>query len=377
MATILLLVLFIFSFYFWRLGNLTTGLSPSEVSARSSSSSLQSILDKPVYAPHKILQYGVQKIFGHDALALRSVSVIFAIIFIYCFYYLVKSWFGKMIGILSALYLAATPWVVLLARNGGPEILLLAPIAVLVSYYWLIRIKSRPAWLALLISSGLVIYLPGGLYLVLFGAIIFRKKLKILTQNIKFIEKIVGILILSVICMPIIYAGIRFPSSLKPLLLIPSEWPSIWAGVKSIAWSVLALFWRTPNHADFIIGRLPMWTGAQVALVLFGSFAFLKLARSKLYLLLGLVIFGVISAGINRNIALLTLATPATAMIVAAGLRFLYMEWRSVFPKNPLPKYLALALITSLVAIHIFYGIRYSLVAWPNSSATRTTFVLK
>ncbi len=369
--------LFIFSFYFWRLGTLTQGLDPAEVNARASSSSLQLILDSPVYAPHKISAYAVQKIFGHSALALRSVSAVLAILFLFCFYQLVKGWFGKIIGFFATLFLAATPWFVLLARKGGPEIILLAPIAVLASYYWLVRSKSRSAWLALLLSSGLVIYLPGGLLLILLGAVFARKNLKQATQDLGLQVKILGTLIVLIILAPLVYGGIRNPSALKPLLLIPTDWPSIVVWLKSIVWDILALFWRTPVHADFIIGRLPMFNGAQIALALFGGFALLKLARSKLYLLLGMVVFGVLSAGINRNLALLTFVLPVISLSVAAGLRYLYMQWRSVFPKNPLPKYLALALLASLAAIHVFYGLRYSLVAWPNTSATRSAYVLK
>ncbi len=374
---VFLLAAFIFSFYFWRLGNLTTGLSPAEVNARSSSSSLQLILDNPVYAPHKILQHAVQKIDGHGALALRSVSAVLAIFILFCFYQLVKGWFGKMIGFFATLLLAATPWFVLLARGGGPEILLLAPIVVLASYYWLVGSKSKPAWLALLISSGLVIYIPGGFLLILLGAVFARKGLKQAAEDLGLKEKILGTLILLIIFTPLIYGGMRNPSGLKPLLLIPANWPSIAVAVKSIAWDVLALFWRTPLHADYTIGRLPMFNGAQIALTLFGGFAFLKLARSKLYLLLGMVIFAVLSAGINRNLTLLSLALPAISLSVAAGLRYLYMEWRSVFPKNPLPKYLALALIASLVSMQVFFGLRFVLIAWPNSATTRSTYVLK
>ena len=373
----LLLVALIFSLYLWRLGTLTKGLSPAEVSAGTSSLSLQSILDNPVYAPHKILQYSVQKIFGHSALALRSVSAIAAILFLFCFYQLVKGWFGKMIGLFGTLMLAATPWFVLLARSGGPEISLLTPVVALASYYWLIKSNSRAAWLILLISSGLVVYLPGGLFLIVLGAILARKTLNQAAQELSLIEKILGAVAALIILAPLAYAGIRHASALRPLLLIPADWPSAWVGVKTIAWDVLALLWRTPVHADHIIGRLPMFDGAQIALALLGGFALLKLARSKLYLLLGLAAFGILAAGINRNLVLLSLVLPAIAIAVAAGLRYLYMQWRSIFPINPLPKYLALALIASLVAMHVIYGLRYSLIAWPNSSATRSTYVLK
>ncbi len=367
----------IFTLFFWNLSALTKGLSPAELSARSASSSVHTILYNPVYAPHKVLQYATSHIFTPSALALRSVSAVMAVIFLVCFFELVKSWFGKLIGFIAVLLLAATPWFVLLARSGGPEILLMAPVAVLASYYWLVRSKSRSAWLALIFSVCLVIYLPGGIWLILFGTLLARDHLKQSIGNISFWEKIIGVLALSIILAPLVYGSLRNSSALKPLLLIPHDWPSIAVAVKSIGWDVLSLFWRTPQHADFTIGRLPMLDGAQIALALFGGFALLKLARAKLYLLLGIVLFGVIAAGINRNLALLTFVLPAIALTVAGGLRYLYIQWRGVFPKNPLPKYFALTLIALLASVHIFYGLRYSLIAWPNSAATRSTYVLK
>lgn len=372
-----LLAAFVFCFYFWRLGTLTSGLGPAEVAAGKSSLSLHSIANNPVYAPHKILQWGVQKIFGHGALALRSVSAVLAVLFLFCFFELVKGWFGKMIGFFGTLLLGATPWFVLLARSAGPEISLLAPIAFLASYYWIMRSSSGAAWLALLVSSALVIYLPGGLLLILLGAIFAKKNIQNVAKGLGLGRNILLTLSLLIILAPIVYAGLKNPASLKPLLLIPADWPSALVGVKTMAWDVLALVWRTPVHADFLLGRLPMFNGAQIALAIFGGFALLKLARSKLYVLSGIVVFGVLAAAVNRNLALLSIVLPAIATCVAAGLRYLYVQWRTVFPKNPLPKYLAMTLIGSLVAMHVIYGLRYALIAWPNSAATRSTYVLK
>jgi succinate dehydrogenase/fumarate reductase cytochrome b subunit len=59
------------------------------------------------------------------------------------------------------------------------------------------------------------------------------------------------------------------------------------------------------------------------------------------------------------------------------GLRYLFIEWRRVFPRNPMAKYFAIALMFGLILIHVFFGIRYSLLAWPSSADTRQTYMLK
>jgi len=377
LALSLVIALLIFTLYFWQLGSLTKGLSPAETVAAKASTSLNTIIDNPTYGPHKLLSYGFQKLFGHEPLQIRLSSAIFSLLFLVCFYLLIKGWFGRMIGFFAVLFIAATPWFIQLARHGSPEVLLLSPIAILAAYYWLIRSKSRSAWLCLLVVGSLVLYVPGGLLLILLGLIFSHRNLTQAIGGFTPMRKILGALLVLILLSPLIYGTVKNPSTLKPLLLIPATWPSPLVGLKTAVWDILALFWRTPVHIDQIIGRLPIFNGAQVALAVFGSFALYKLARNKLYLLLGLSTFGITAAAFNRNLLFLTFVLPAVAVAVAAGLRYLYMEWKSIFPKNPIPKYLAIVLIGGLVSMHIAYGLRYSLLAWPNTSATRNTYVLK
>lgn len=376
-SRLIVLAFFIYVLFLWQLGTLTRGFSPAEVFAQTSSSSLQAIIDNPVNAPHKILQYAVQRTAGRSAFDLRIISVVFALLFLFSFYQLVRSWFGKMIGFFSTVFLAATPWFILLARSATPAILLLAPIVIIAGYYWFKRRRDTKAFMALTAAIILGIYVPGVVWLLLIGYIVSRRKLRASFVDIKRINKIAVFLLSIIFISPLIYASIKNPRIIQDLFLIPADWLSLLVLIKSIAWSTLALFWRAPVHIDFIIGRLPVINLTQAILALFGVFALWRLARSKLYALIILFVFAVIAAGLNRDLILLTLALPALAITTAAGLRYLYLEWRNVFPKNPIPKYLAIFLIAALAVLHVVYGIRYSLVAWPNTTATRTTYMLK
>lgn len=376
-AVITLVTVVIFVLYFWRLGSLTSGLGPVEVNARASSASLSLVANDLSYAPHNVLQYAATTLIGDSALVLRSISVVFSIIYLVCFFGFVRSWFGKTISLFATLLLGSTPWFILLARSAGPEILLLTPIAVLASYYWLARSKRLVAWLALIVSGGLVVYLPGGLILILIGIIAARHGLKQAVKSLSLQQKTLGSIAALIILAPIVYSASTDRGSLMPLFLVPSDWLPAWATIKSAAWNVLSLFWRTPQHSDFIVGRLPMFDGSLIILSLFGGYALFRLAKSKLYPLVGILIFGILAATINRQLVLLTLVMPVIAIFAAAGLRYLYMEWRSVFPKNPLPKYMALALISLLTAVHLYYGLRYSQAAWPNTTETRSTYIQK
>ena len=99
-----------------------------------------------------------------------------------------------------------------------------------------------------------------------------------------------------------------------------------------------------------------------------------SLARPKAQLLVAILGIGLFIEALNSNTAMFLLAMPALFVLLAAGLRYLYFEWHGVFPFNPIPRIIALLLISLVVGIHIVYGVRYSLIAWPGSSDTLSSY---
>src|SRR3989338_8340201 len=222
LALSLVIALLIFTLYFWQLGSLTKGLSQVETAADKASASLSTIIDNPTYGPHKLLSYGFQKLFGHGPLQIRLSSAIFSLLFLLCFYLLIKGWFGRMIGFFAVLFIAATPWFIQLARHGSPEVLLFSPLAILATYYWLTRSKTWIACLCLLVAGSLVLYVPGGLLLILLGLIFGRRNLAKTMGCFSPIRKMLGALLVLVLLAPLNYGTFKNPSILKPLLLIPA-----------------------------------------------------------------------------------------------------------------------------------------------------------
>jgi hypothetical protein len=93
--------------------------------------------------------------------------------------------------------------------------------------------------------------------------------------------------------------------------------------------------------------------------------------------LICLVLFICLLSGLNDIFAVLGLALPLLMIVVGMGLRYLYIEWRQVFPLNPIAKTFAIGLMSALVLIQVAYGIRYSLLAWPVVVAPHSIYVLK
>ena len=375
---VIITVLFLAAIYCWHLSSMTPGMSPAEVASRTSSSSIQRIKDSPINAPHTLVQLGFQKLGRHNT-TMRFVSVLFALFFIACFYRVVSSWFGRSVGWFSTIIFAMTPIIIVAGRSATPDIMALAPLAIGAIYLWFTKqtVFSKPIFLILLTVLALSLYVPGMVWLLLIAAVVSRKSFKKILNATSRRWLIASLVLPLILIVPLIWRLVYEPSLIRNLTLVPAHWQSVWLTIKSIVWMGLGLVWRTGPTSPLIIGRLPLLDIAQIALALFGFYAMWRRARGKTYGLLTLIIFGVLVAGINANVNLLIYSLPAIGVLMAAGLRYLYIEWKGIFPLNPIPRGLAFFLILLLTAIQVLYGAHYGLVAWPHTVATHTSYVLK
>jgi hypothetical protein len=175
----------------------------------------------------------------------------------------------------------------------------------------------------------------------------------------------------------LVLASINDPQTLRQNALIPEHLSQPLQTLKNFGWMVSSLFIRTPDNNFLMVGRLPVLNVVQAALLVFGVYALWAAAKQKLAVMLAAVLLAIILAGVNDNIVFLALGIPALAVVISAGLRFLYIEWRGVFPSNPAAKFVALSLMAILVTVHILFGVRYAAVAWPHTIATKNTYVIK
>jgi hypothetical protein len=370
------IVLFLF---FWRLSTLPPNLAPAEASARTASLSLHNIYSNPIDAPHKLLEYFLLKLAPHSLGALRLSSVIMALLFGFCFYKLATIWFGKLIGLFGSLIFISLPLFVVAGRQGSAQIMLFSPVVLMWLYAWLLRTEKAKtaAWLLLIVASASLFYVPGLIWFIAGGAVICRKRIITSIAGVKPWVSAVGILVLLGILTPLALASISHPAIIKHLLLIPADWQPAVQTLKNVVWMILALFIKAPAPSSLILDRLPLVNVLVLALVVFGVYAMQAAARVKAVCLGLSVMFAIVAAGINNNLDYLALGLPALCLLASAGLRYLYIEWRTIFPRNPVPKTFALLLIAAVTLSQVYFGVRYSLVAWPHSVATRSRYVLK
>jgi hypothetical protein len=167
------------------------------------------------------------------------------------------------------------------------------------------------------------------------------------------------------------------PESLKQLFLVPVNWPSPLHFGSEIIHMASSIFVRTQGQSLILINNLPILNIALIALAAFGSYALFTAIRSKALTLGFSIVLAIILAALQENISYLALAVPALSTAVTAGLRYLYIEWRGIFPRNPVPKTFAMILIAVVALAQIYYGLDYSLRAWPHTPTVRQTYVLK
>lgn len=362
----------------YQLGSAPAGFSPLETAARSSSADIAKIVDQPINAPHKILVYLLQVAGLNNHTGLRLPSVFIGLIAVLCLYVVVKPLFGKVIGLFASIMLLTTPLFLISARQVSAQIMFFFVIAVIAAYYWWLKTTEYKNWAVILLAllSALALYTPGVIWWLIGAALLSYKKIKTGLSETASGSVIISALVGLLIIVPLALGAARNLDILKMLALVPANFDPF-SIIKSIGWMISALFVKAPYHHSLIIGRLPILNVIEIVLLIFGSVALWAASRAKLLTLVAGVVFGILTAGINNNLALLAFCIPSVIILATAGLRYLYVEWRSIFPRNPVAKHLAFALMGTLIFVHLLIGVRYSIVAWPNTIATKTIYVLK
>lgn len=379
MAAYLFGLVIVFYVFFWRLSSLTDGLGPAEIAARAGAASLRAVYSDPINGPHKLLQYLFDQVAPGSIFGLRLASIIFGMALAFCFYKLAVSWFGRAIGLFGSLFFLSLPLFVISARQASAEIMLFSPIALMWLYVWLNKKGNRKslAWLSLLAAAALLLYTPGMLWWTAAAIILGRKRLVASVSAVPTWLSTLGLLFSAALITPLVISIINNPELIRKLALLPVHWAAPLQAIKDIGLMGLSIFFKTPETNPLIIGRLPILNVLLIALLIFGIYAMQAVARAKAGLLLINIAFAVLAAGINDNPILLAFGLPAAAILISAGLRYLYIEWRSIFPRNPVPRSFALILIAGVTASQLYFGLRYALVAWPHSAATQSSYVLK
>jgi hypothetical protein len=365
--------------YLWRLGSIVPGLSPHENAARLASSTIGKIIENPVNAPHKIPQFILQLLGFHGAFWMRSVSLVFGLLFISSCYLLLRSQFGKFIAACGTLLFATTPWILLIARNASSDVMFLSPLLLL--YVFVVLRKTEKyhtlCWFLFIAALITCIYTPGLIWFLLISLCIGIKKIIKTVAGLENFVVVLGVTVMIVVIAPLVYAFSQNLMVLKEWLALPNYFSSTGSGLDYASRAASSLTYQMFSFQDYSVGKFAVLSITQTALAVLGILAMIKSMRRILIICLSLIIIGITTSALNQKLNYLSICLPAVALLDAAGLRYLAAKWFRVFPLNPLARTFAFLLITMLLLGQLAFGMRYALLAWPHNLETRKVYVIK
>jgi len=363
-----LFTLFLFTF---RLSSLNTGMNKYEINTISSSSSLTDLISNSSNLPYRFFIYLTNSIYPHHIFFYRLTSVIWALLFIYIFYLVIKKKFGPNIATILGLLLMTSAWVLHTSRTAVPDVLYLSTILI----FWFreyLKENRNLNKLFLVLVSMIVFYLyvPGMIWIGLIGILWQRKIIKELLSRLerKYIL-LIGFygLLLSI---PLIFSIVHQPSNLLTIIGLPNSFPNLLKTLTNLLLLPYNILISMHQNSILWLGVAPLFDFFTSSLVLFGLYRYIReWPNNYIKIILVTILVASFLYALGGPVTI-TMLIGSLYLIAATGLSFLITKWFRVFPKNPIPRILGSLLIILAVFVAVIYNTRSYFVAWPNNSKT-------
>lgn len=361
----------------YKLGNLVGGLSGQEVVSATAPVGWHGIFNHPLDLPIKLVRSIV--FFGaadHGQTLTRLPNAFFGGLAVLSFGVLVWLWHGTRTALLTTALFATSAWTLHVGRYASSDVLYLWAIpSLLLIQVLLHRYGDKPfVWYGCLLLWGLLLYIPGMIWLMLAQAFCQRGLIrKTLGLYSSFNQRLLSVLVVF-IWLPLLILNIFRHSQLLVWLGLPIDSPGIMQLLKQIAAVPLHLFIRGPQYPDLWLDKVPILDVFTLVTCFIGMYFYAKnwqATRSQTLLLLSAA--SLLLVGLGGAVSLSALVALAY-IFVAAGIAYLLTDWLKVFPLNPLARALGILLVTVAVVLSCAYNLRSYFIAWPHNDATRITF---
>jgi len=359
----------------FRLNTMTNGYSANEYAVQDNANSPNKLLKNPINPLPAITKYGSRKLKVNPLLAHRLVNVLIGVIIAGCLFLIIKSWHTTRIAIIGTLLFVTSSWFLHTARNGSYDILYALYLPIMLCYIRLRQKQHIYLYVTLLlISSVILLYIPS-LCLIVLAILIWQGK-RIIEYS-RLVNKIwltVYGFITTALVAPLIWSFIQNPSLIRIWLGLPQKIPTISEFALRFGHILGDIFVLRQQNNLMGVGRLPYLDAFTTAIVLIGVYAYafkIKLDRTRLLIGIFFVSAVLIAFGLNIVISILL---PIIYLFVSAGIALLLQQWFTVFPKNPLAKYIGVAVILLSISLTVFYHMYGYYKVWPNTPDTKTLY---
>ena len=362
----------------YRVGNLVPGASQAEINTRTSSQTLEVILDNPVNAPYKTAQYISRHV--HKSIAVeRLISGLAAGLTIVLFYLIARRFCSQYAATVSTVMYALSSSLLANGRMASAQITLLLLFVLFVCCFHLRFNKHRTrSWLYSAVILGVALYTPGLIYFIIAGAIWQYRAVRRDHERPSAILLGTWCAVVIVILLPLIIGFVHTPEIWREYLGIPKSLPNITSAIKTLLSVPAGIILVAPKNPLYRLGRQPLLDIYAAAMLLFGIFALVKRYRlDRLILFSGIFILSALFTALTGNYETSFILLPFVFLTVGMGIGLLIDEWNKVFPFNPLARWMALVVMTLAVAVSCNFQARRYFIAWPHNATTKATFNIK
>lgn len=376
---------FVLGLLLYKIGDLTGGIGQPEaalyIAVKNDTISISSLLLEPLYLPYQIGLYILQW-FTPSYGAIRGISAIFGLVGLIGTYFIIRTWFTRRLAIMGTLLFLCSSWFLHTARYASYDAVYLALPMVLAAWIW---IRSghytNAAIIIAAVGTGLGLYVPGFLWFIVAAAIWQRNPLLKALKHAprKIVLPAAALAVVSV--LPLLWYLIN-PNGISSyavrfanVLALPSDLSAVTAFGSNVLQLLQTIFITSSGSSLLAVGNLPLLDIATTTLFLFGVFALVTQYRLDRAKIIGsIIIVGILLAGLGSS-AGLSLLLPFMFVVISEGIAYLLTEWFRVFPKNPVPRSVGLALITTVVVVSCIFQLASYFIAWPSTDAARAHFV--
>lgn len=361
----------------YKLGSLVGGLSSGEWSVATTPIGWHGLYNHAFYLPLQAVRAVDFFVFSHHGQTLtRLPNAIFGALTVISYVWLIWRWHGRRTAILAGCLFAGGAWILHASRLASFDVMYLWIIPVLLlANVTLQRHRERAyAFYGNMLLWGLLLYIPGAVWLVLINMYFQRKLIAADWKHFNAWWQRGVYALVGVVWLPLLVLNLQSGAAVKTWLGLPAHLEGPVQLLKHFAGVFVHLFVRGPLYPDLWLARAPILDVLTLVLSLIGIYFYAtRLSASRSRLLFSFFAVGAILVALNGPVGL-SLLVPLVYILAATGLTYFTQQWLRVFPLNPLARGFGLALVTLAVALACVYNLRAYYVAWPHNDVTRATF---
>lgn len=360
--------------YFHMLGNLLPGYSAPELSSFSTAKSWHNIFNNPVNAPYEALVWFFVGELHKGILVTRIVSACLALLLGLLFFVVVRNWCTYRTAFLVTVMFVTSGALLHFARLGTGYILQMGILALLSLVMWYRRSKNLrvPIGFGIVAISALLLYVPGMVWFELLGIVSLRRTIKSQLSKANTINLAGMVAVLLACIAPLLYASTRHPKVLLQITGLPQSMRQLSHFGHNLWITLISITARSYGSPLLWVGHAPLLSTVEVVIGLLGAYYVYRRTHRRVFLF-GYAALGLVLVAFGNGVTVACLV-PILYLFIAIGLDYLFEQWATVFPRNPVARITGVGIVSIMLAFSVLYQLRAYYVAWPHAPATRQIF---